>query len=167
MTGHPGGLSFPADARAAFESGAVDAWAIWDAYLTSARNGSGARVLATGEGLVANRSFFFGTERIRREEPGSSACPDGRNGGGRSVGRGKSACGGGVARSGDPCRCRDADRDRRADAPGASALDEETIQKQQEAANAFQAAGLISHAPSVADATWNAPLHDGAKTASR
>lgn len=41
----------PADARAAFEQGNVDAWAIWEPYSSLALSQSPSRVLANGEGL--------------------------------------------------------------------------------------------------------------------
>ena len=40
----------PADARAAFEKGAVDAWVIWDPFLAAAEAATGARTLADGDG---------------------------------------------------------------------------------------------------------------------
>jgi sulfonate transport system substrate-binding protein len=49
----------PADARAAFEQGSVDAWAIWDPFYTAAKRATNARVLEDGEGLVANREFYL------------------------------------------------------------------------------------------------------------
>ena len=50
----------PADGRAAFERGSVDAWAIWDPYLAAAQAGIRTRVLTDGTGLVANRQFYVG-----------------------------------------------------------------------------------------------------------
>jgi sulfonate transport system substrate-binding protein len=50
----------PADARAAFESGTVDAWAVWDPYLASAEVGLNARVIANAEGLANNYLFYVG-----------------------------------------------------------------------------------------------------------
>ena len=50
----------PADARAAFESGTVDAWAVWDPYLASAEVALDARVLANAEGLANNYLFYVG-----------------------------------------------------------------------------------------------------------
>ncbi|CAL1239924.1 sulfonate ABC transporter substrate-binding protein [Candidatus Methylocalor cossyra] len=44
----------PADARAAFERGAVDAWSIWDFYRAAAELRLQARTLTDGRGLVAN-----------------------------------------------------------------------------------------------------------------
>lgn len=50
----------PADARAAFERGSVQAWAIWDPFQAAAEAATGARTLADGEGIVANHQFYFG-----------------------------------------------------------------------------------------------------------
>lgn len=50
----------PADARAAFESKAVDAWVIWDPYTTAAEKQIGARVLADATGLASNHQFYLG-----------------------------------------------------------------------------------------------------------
>ena len=49
----------PADARAAFETKAVDAWAIWDPFLASAESALGAKVLTNAEGLAPNYQFYF------------------------------------------------------------------------------------------------------------
>ncbi|KQQ40218.1 ABC transporter substrate-binding protein [Duganella sp. Leaf126] len=49
----------PADARAAFERGSVDAWVIWDPFLAAAEKQIGARVLADGKGLVNNYQFYL------------------------------------------------------------------------------------------------------------
>ncbi|QBE65593.1 sulfonate ABC transporter substrate-binding protein [Pseudoduganella lutea] len=49
----------PADARAAFERGSVDAWVIWDPFFAAAQKQLGARVLVDGKGLVANHQFYL------------------------------------------------------------------------------------------------------------
>ena len=49
----------PADARAAFERGAVDAWAIWDPFLEAAKRQSNARLLADADGIVSHHQFFL------------------------------------------------------------------------------------------------------------
>src|ERR1700723_3323257 len=49
----------PADARAAFERGSVDAWAIWEPFLLAAQRQTGARILADGNGVVSNHQFFL------------------------------------------------------------------------------------------------------------
>lgn len=59
----------PADAKAAFDGGAVDAWAIWDPYAAVAEATSNARSIANGETANhTNRSFYlaarpFATDR--------------------------------------------------------------------------------------------------------
>lgn len=49
----------PADARAAFEKGAVDAWIIWDPFLAAAQKTLDARLLADATGIVNNRGYYF------------------------------------------------------------------------------------------------------------
>jgi len=49
----------PADARAAFERGSVDAWVIWDPYTAAAEKQIDARILADGKGVVNNYAFFL------------------------------------------------------------------------------------------------------------
>lgn len=52
----------PADARAAFERGSVDAWVIWDPFLAAAEETLKARILQDGVGLVKNREYFLATK---------------------------------------------------------------------------------------------------------
>lgn len=49
----------PADARAAFERGSVDAWAIWDPFYAAVQLALQPRVLATGRELSSNSSFYL------------------------------------------------------------------------------------------------------------
>ena len=49
----------PADARAAFEKGSVDAWVIWDPFLAAAQQSLDARILADAVGVVGNRAYYF------------------------------------------------------------------------------------------------------------
>ena len=49
----------PADARAAFEKGSVDAWVIWDPFLAAAQTTLEARLLADATGVVGNRAYYF------------------------------------------------------------------------------------------------------------
>ena len=49
----------PADARAAFEKGAVDAWVIWDPFLAAVEKQTGARILADGRGVVNNFAYYL------------------------------------------------------------------------------------------------------------
>lgn len=57
----------PADARAAFESKNVDAWAIWDPFLAAAQIQIGARILADGQGLVSNHQFYLAARSFAQE----------------------------------------------------------------------------------------------------
>ena len=52
----------PADARAAFERGAIDAWVIWDPYFAAAEASGNARVLADGTDLVPNHQFYLSSK---------------------------------------------------------------------------------------------------------
>jgi len=59
----------PADARAAFERGAVDAWVIWDPFQAAAEAATGARTLADGTDLVANYQFYFASKKFLEANP--------------------------------------------------------------------------------------------------
>lgn len=52
-------VSNAADARAAFESGRVDAVGLWDPFLAGAQKTSATRTLKDGEGLSNNRTFYL------------------------------------------------------------------------------------------------------------
>ena len=54
----------PADGRAAFEKGAVDAWVIWDPFQAAAEIAIEARELRNGEGIVPNHQFYLGTKTL-------------------------------------------------------------------------------------------------------
>ncbi|WP_418184725.1 sulfonate ABC transporter substrate-binding protein [Aliarcobacter vitoriensis] len=49
----------PADARAAFEKGSVDAWVIWDPFFAAAELKIGAKNLKDGVNLVNNYQFYL------------------------------------------------------------------------------------------------------------
>lgn len=59
----------PADARAAFERGSVDAWVIWDPFLAAAEKQLGARQLADGKGIVANHQFYLAARGYADKHP--------------------------------------------------------------------------------------------------
>jgi sulfonate transport system substrate-binding protein len=59
----------PADARAAFERGSVEAWVIWDPFLAAAEKQLGARILSDGKGLVANHQFFLASRPFAEKNP--------------------------------------------------------------------------------------------------
>jgi sulfonate transport system substrate-binding protein len=49
----------PADARAAFQQGNVDAWVIWDPFYAAAQAQVDVRVVKDSKGLAANRDFYL------------------------------------------------------------------------------------------------------------
>lgn len=59
----------PADARAAFANGSVDAWSIWDPYLAAIQQSQPVRVLADYKGLLHANSFYEGSRRYAEAHP--------------------------------------------------------------------------------------------------
>jgi sulfonate transport system substrate-binding protein len=59
----------PADARAAFQNGAIDAWAIWDPFFVAAQRQLGARVLTTAKGIVNRHQYFVSTRSFSEKNP--------------------------------------------------------------------------------------------------
>lgn len=51
----------PADARAAFERGSIDAWAIWDPFLADVTNSVEVRKLGDGTSVGVNNTLFYFT----------------------------------------------------------------------------------------------------------
>ncbi|MCR1759228.1 ABC transporter substrate-binding protein, partial [Pseudomonas aeruginosa] len=59
----------PADGRAAFENGKVDAWVTWDPYVASAQRQQRARVLADGQGLASYQRYYLASSDYARKHP--------------------------------------------------------------------------------------------------
>ncbi|WAJ37917.1 sulfonate ABC transporter substrate-binding protein [Pseudomonas sp. GOM7] len=59
----------PADARAAFERGSVDAWVIWDPFQAAAEQQLQARSLRDGSGLVSNHQFYLAARPFAEKHP--------------------------------------------------------------------------------------------------
>ena len=62
---HPVYLA-PPDARPAFDSGSVDAWAIWDPFLAIAQRATGARTLIDGKGIVSAGGFYLASREVTK-----------------------------------------------------------------------------------------------------
>jgi sulfonate transport system substrate-binding protein len=62
----------PADALAAFSSGHLDAWAIWEPFTSQAEKESGARVITTGKGVV-NGYVFQVASQAALDDPATTA----------------------------------------------------------------------------------------------
>ncbi|CAH2799337.1 MAG: ABC transporter, substrate-binding protein (cluster 10, nitrate/sulfonate/bicarbonate) [uncultured Caballeronia sp.] len=65
---HPVYLA-PADARAAFENGDVDAWIVWDPYYTAAQKALSVRTLADYTGLPKPFNFYEATRSFATQNP--------------------------------------------------------------------------------------------------
>lgn len=59
----------PADARAPFEKGAVDAWVIWDPFFAAAEKQLNAKVIATGQNVVNNHQFYLADRKFAEQHP--------------------------------------------------------------------------------------------------
>jgi sulfonate transport system substrate-binding protein len=59
----------PPDARAAFESGSIDAWAIWDPFFAAAELEGDGRVIATGAGFNGHREYYFARKEFLAAHP--------------------------------------------------------------------------------------------------
>jgi sulfonate transport system substrate-binding protein len=57
----------PAEARAAFERGSVDAWAVWDPYYAAAEISGELRALATSRSLSSNNTFYLASRALSRD----------------------------------------------------------------------------------------------------
>jgi len=59
----------PADGRAAFENGSVDAWAVWDPYVAGAQQQIKARVLTDGSGIASYRRYYLASASFAQAHP--------------------------------------------------------------------------------------------------
>ena len=63
----------PADAGAAFRTGAVDAWSIWDPFYAIAEQDSANRVLTSAVGLAPSNSYFVASRAFATKESAAVA----------------------------------------------------------------------------------------------
>ncbi|MYV55798.1 ABC transporter substrate-binding protein [Streptomyces sp. SID3212] len=66
----------PADALAAFTSGKVDAWAVWDPYTSQVLRGGKGRVLTTGRGVVNGLNFQVAAPAALQDKEKEQAIDD-------------------------------------------------------------------------------------------
>lgn len=59
----------PSDARAAFVSGSIDAWVVWDPYFASAQKSYQVRVLSDYTGLPQANGFYLASRRFAEQSP--------------------------------------------------------------------------------------------------
>ncbi|KUN91422.1 ABC transporter substrate-binding protein [Streptomyces caeruleatus] len=66
----------PADALAAFTSGKVDAWAVWDPYTSQVLKGKQGRVLTTGDGITNGLTFQVAAPGALKDRKKAAAIKD-------------------------------------------------------------------------------------------
>ncbi|GHK01959.1 ABC transporter substrate-binding protein [Streptomyces sp. NPDC003753] len=66
----------PADALAAFTSGKVDAWAVWDPYTSQVLQGGQGRVLTTGDGVTNGLTFQVAAPSALKDKKKAAAIKD-------------------------------------------------------------------------------------------
>ncbi len=59
----------PPDAAAAFKTGSIDAWSIWDPYLAIAEADPDTRILTTARGVVDSYSYFLANGDFTKSNP--------------------------------------------------------------------------------------------------
>ncbi|WP_242671843.1 aliphatic sulfonate ABC transporter substrate-binding protein [Stutzerimonas kirkiae] len=59
----------PADGRAAFENGKVDAWVAWEPFLSSAQQQLDTRTLADGQGLADYKRYYLASSTFAAQHP--------------------------------------------------------------------------------------------------
>jgi sulfonate transport system substrate-binding protein len=59
----------PADGRAAFEKGAVDAWVTWDPYVAAVEKQAEVRVLANGQGTANYQRYYLASSSFAASRP--------------------------------------------------------------------------------------------------
>ncbi len=147
----------PADARAAFANGSVDAWAIWDPYLAAIQQSQSVRVLADYQGLLHASSFYEGSRRFADAHPeairlllaelakagawANAHKPEVSRILAEQIGLPAAVTAAWQARTGY----------------GVTPLTPEIIAIQQQTADIFQAQGLIPRKVDVSQAVWQAP----------
>ncbi len=59
----------PADGRAAFERGSVDAWVTWDPFLSAGQLQARARLLTDGRGIASYQRYYLASSSFAAERP--------------------------------------------------------------------------------------------------
>lgn len=147
----------PADARAAFERGSVDAWVIWDPYQAAAEQQLQARTLRDGKGIVDNNQFYLATRPYAQQHPKVIQTLVEEV---RAVGEWSKANPDEVTKQVAPLLGLPADITEisvRRQGYGAQFITAETVAAQQKIADTFYQLKLIPKPLSIADVIWTPP----------
>ncbi|TDV07850.1 sulfonate ABC transporter substrate-binding protein [Paraburkholderia caballeronis] len=162
---HPVYLA-PADARAAFESGSVDAWVIWDPYYAAAQQALHARTVADYTSLDTAFNFYEATRDFAQQQPAAVNAILAQL---RTTGLWVNAHPAETAALLAPKVGLDAalvETWVRRVPYGATTVDDEVIRSQQSVADAFYGAKLIPQKLVVRDVVWH-DAENGAKVAGK
>jgi len=146
----------PADARAAFESGNVDAWAIWDPFLAAAQAATEARVLTDGTGLATNRQFYLASRHLAADHPEliQAVTQEIVKTDAWAAGHQPEVAALLSPKTGIPAPILEKSLARLG--YGVTPVDDEVLKSQQQIADTFFRLGLIPKPIAVRDAAWNA-----------
>ena len=147
----------PADARAAFERGSVDAWVIWDPFQAAAEQQLQARTLVDGKGLVSNHQFYLATRPYAEQHPEVIEALVEEI---RAIGEWVKANNEQTVAQVAPLLGLSADITRLAvqrQSYGAQLITPEVVEAQQKIADTFTALKLIPRPLNISEVIWHAP----------
>ncbi len=147
----------PADARAAFERGSVDAWVIWDPFQAAAEAQLQARTLRDGQGLVSNHQFYLAARPFAERNPAVISTLIGEI---RDIGRWVEANPDQATEQVAPLLGLSREITRKAvirQGYGARPITPEVVRAQQRIADTFAELKLIPRKLVIQDAVWAAP----------
>jgi len=147
----------PAEARAAFAEGSVDAWAVWNPHLASLRSAVPVRVLRDARGLAPNRAFYVARRAFADESPEIVEAFLGKSG---PSGDGQNESRGAAARAlAAHMELPEAVLEAvLASTPfDARPIDDEAVASQQRIADTFHRLKLIARPLRIAEAVWARP----------
>ncbi|GLX15612.1 sulfonate ABC transporter substrate-binding protein [Pseudomonas straminea] len=153
----------PADARAAFERGSVDAWVIWDPFQAAAEQQLQARTLIDGKGLVSNHQFYLATRPYAEQHPEVIEVLVEEI---RAIGEWVKANNDAATAQVAPLLGLSADITRLAvqrQSYGAQLITPQVVEAQQKIADTFTALKLIPKKLNISDVIWHAPATKVAK----
>lgn len=148
----------PADARAAFQKGAVDAWAIWDPFFASAQLEDHAKILVSGQGLSPNYTFYLASPEFVQQHPQAvKGIIQQLNVADQWVQANRIATAQAIAKStGLKPQVSQTFIDRRPRPSGAAPLSAKVISDQQQLANRFTELKIIPNNIDIKQAVWTA-----------
>src|SRR5271157_3907314 len=148
----------PADAGAAFERGAIDAWSIWEPYASLFDNRPGVRTLTTNTEIGEQFSYYLGNGPFVRANPAlTAAVVDGFTATAEHArGHRDDVAGVLAAATGIPQEVWSRALSR--DPFQVLRMDDELTRSQQKVADSFRALGLVPVDIKVSDIVWRASV---------